>query len=190
MSTTRSLDIQFAEFGNRRFLAMPLAGTIAWSVVGLAGLLLPVRTAVYVLFVATGMIAYLGIFLSRFTGEHFLDRSRPRNTFDTLFFLTVGMSLLVYAIAIPFFLVDYTSLPLSVGVLSGLMWLPMSWFLRHWVGIAHAVARTLLVTAAWFLWPSARFVAVPAVIVVLYLLVIGVLEARWRGLAVEGTSDH
>jgi hypothetical protein len=90
---------------------------------------------------------------------------------------------------LPLFLVDYTSLPLSVGVLSGLMWLPMSWFLRHCVGIAHAVARTLLVTAAWLLWPSARFVSVPAVIVVLYLLVIGVLEARWRGLAGEGTSD-
>ena len=95
----------------------------------------------------------------------------------------------MYAIAIPFFLMDDTSLPLRVGVLSGLTWLRMSWFVRHCVGIAHAVARTLLVTAAWFLWPSARFVAVPAVIVVLYVLVIGVLEARWRGLAGEGTSD-
>jgi hypothetical protein len=63
------------------------------------------------------------------------------------------------------------------------MWMPMSWLLQHWVGIAHAVARTLLGTAAWFAWPSARFVAVPAVIVELSLLVIGVREARWRGLA-------
>ena len=73
--------------------------------------------------------------LSRFTGENFLDKSRPKNAFDSLFMLTVKMSLLVYAIAIPFFLRDYTSLPLSVGILTGLMWLPISWIIRHWIGI-------------------------------------------------------
>ncbi len=179
----RPLDVQRAEFARRRFLAMPLAGTLAWSVVGVSGLVLPDRTTVLVLFVATGMIAYLGMFLSKFTGEHFLDRTRPKNTFDALFFQTVGMSLLVYAIAIPFFMADHTSLPLSVGVLSGLMWLPMSWLLQHWVGIAHAAARTVAVTAAWFLFPASRFVAIPVVIVALYLAVIAVLEARWRRLS-------
>lgn len=135
-----------------------------------------------VLFVATGSIAYLGMFISRFTGEHFLDRSKPPNAFDRLFFHTVGMALLVFAIAIPFFLVDYTSLPLTVGILTGLMWLPISWLIDHWVGTFHALTRTLMVVGAWYVWPEARFVAIPIVIVLIYAVTIVVLEARWRRL--------
>ena len=159
---------------------MPLAGAIAWTVIGVAGIFLPPGPEVWVLFGATGSILYLGLFLSRFTGENLLDRQRPKNVFDGLFLRTVAMSLLVYAIAIPFFRVDYTSLPLSVGIMSGLMWLPFSWIIDHWVGTFHALARTTLVITVWYLLPTARFVAVPAVIVLVYAVTIIVLEARWR----------
>lgn len=179
---TRSLDQQRDEFSRRRFLAMPLAGSIAWLVAGVAGACVSPLYAVWALFIATGLIAWLGILLSRFTGEDFLDKSRPKNAFDSLFMLAVLMSLLVYAIAIPFFLRDYTSLPLSIGILTGLMWLPVSWIIRHWIGIAHAVSRTVLVLAAWYLFPAHRFVVIPAVIVVIYMFTMWVLETRWRNL--------
>ena len=178
----RTLDEQKRDFASRRFLAMPLAGMIAWVVVGVAGATLAPFPATMVLFIATGSIAYLGMFVSRFTGEHFLDRSKPRNTFDSLFFHTVGMALLVFAIAIPFFLVDYTSLPLMVGILTGLMWLPTSWLMEHWVGIFHGLTRTLAVVGAWYLWPESRFVAIPIVIVLIYAITILILETRWRRL--------
>ena len=160
---------------------MPLAGTIAWAVVGFSSFFLGPYQMIWVLFIATGMIAYLGIFISQFTGENFLAKDRPKNTFDSLFFYTVGMSLLVYGIAIPFFLIDYTSLPLTVGILTGLMWLPVSWIIQHWIGLAHAVIRTITVTAVWYLFPDERFLAIPLVIVMLYALTIPVLELRWRG---------
>lgn len=178
----RSLDQQREEFSRRRFLAMPLAGSIAWVVTGVAGACLAPFYAVWALFIATGCIASLGMLLSRFTGENFLDKSRPKNAFDSLFMLTVSMSLLVYAIAIPFFLRDYTSLPLSVGILTGLMWIPMSWIIRHWIGVAHAVVRTVAVLAAWYIFPTQRFVVIPAVIVVIYACTMLVLETRWRAL--------
>ena len=129
MDPSRSLDEQRREFASRRFLAMPLAGTIAWLVVAGGSMLLP-RYRHLVLFAATGAIAYLGTTLSKVTGEDFLDKTRPKNAFDSLFFHTVAMSLLAYGIAIPFFLVDPSSLPLSVGIISGLMWLPVSWVHR------------------------------------------------------------
>lgn len=176
----RSLDEQRAEFARRRGLAMPLAGLIAWSLVGIGGLVLPKIVEVWLLFGATGFIVYLGILMSRWTGENFLDKGRPKNVFDSLFFHTVAEALLVYAIAIPFFLVDYTSLPLTVGILSGLMWLPLSWMIQHWVGLFHAIARTFLVTAAWYLLPGMRFVAIPFVIVAIYAITIVILEQRWR----------
>ncbi len=177
---TLTLDQQRELYKSRRFLAMPLAGTIMWALVGVSSLLLAPIYTVWTLFIATGCIAYLGIFLSRFTGENFLDKSRPKNTFDSLFFHSVFMSLLVYAIAIPFFRVDYTSLPLTVGILAGLMWLPLSWIIEHWIGIFHAVTRTILIVVVWYLFPQQRFLSVSVVIVLIYVITIVVLEQRWK----------
>jgi hypothetical protein len=184
----RSLDEQRAEFARRRGLAMPLAGLIAWTMIGVAGAFLPPILAVWSLFIGAGFIVYLGIMLSRFTGEDFLDKKRPANVFDSLFFHCVAMALLVYAIAIPFFRVDYTSLPLTVGILSGLMWIPFSWIVQHWVGIFHTATRTVLVTAAWYLAPHGRFVVIPAVIVGVYVVTIAILERRWRASTVTSPA--
>lgn len=177
--TTRTLEQQLAEYRRRRMLAMPLAGTIAWLVVAVGAWLAP-RYAFLILFAATGSIAYLGIGLSKLTGEDFLDKSRPTNAFDGLFFHTVGMAVLVYAIAIPFFMAQPSSLPMSVGILTGLMWVPMSWLLQHWIGIAHAVIRAALILVVHYAFPAHRYLLVPLVIVVVYLATIVVLEQRWR----------
>jgi hypothetical protein len=132
-----------------------------------------------VLFIGTGSIVYLGIILSKFTGENFFDKSKPKNTFDRLFLMTVIMSALVYAIAIPFFIIDHTSLPLTVGILTGLMWLPFSWIIQHWIGMFHSITRILLIVAAWYLFPQHRFVIIPFIIVIIYVFTIIVLNKRW-----------
>ena len=180
LNMPRTLDEQRHEFARRRFLAMPLAGAVAWMIVGVAGVFLRPGLEVWVLFGAVGSILYLGMFFSRLTGENFLNKQLPKNGFDGLFLRTVGAAVLVFAIAIPFFRADYTSLPLSVGILSGLMWLPFSWIIGHWIGTFHTLTRTALVTASWYLFPGFRFIAVPAVIVAIYAVTIVVLEARWR----------
>ncbi|MGB5553195.1 MAG: hypothetical protein WBM83_00960 [Flavobacteriaceae bacterium] len=177
-SPKRSLEAQRIEFKNGKFLATPLAGSIAWFIVGVAGIILPIQATVWVLFIATGSIAYLGMFISKFTGEDFLDKKKPKNEFDKLFFFTVAQAILVYSIAIPFFIVDYTSLPLTVGILTGLMWLPFSWIIEHWVGIFHALARTALVLLLWYLLPEYRFVAIPFAIVFLYIITLLILKNR------------
>ena len=81
-------------------------------------------------------------------------------------------------IAIPFFLMDYTSLPMTVGVLTGLMWLPFSWIIQHWVGVFHTMTRTGIVVALWYLLPAYRFIAIPFAIVVIYILTLIVLSNR------------
>ncbi|MDP2875615.1 MAG: hypothetical protein Q8O00_05470 [Holophaga sp.] len=183
MLNNRTLEEQRHEFSSRRFLAMPIAGTIAWSVVGIASFFLPPRQLCLLLFSATGSIVYLGMFISRFTGENFLDKSKPKNVFDSLFMHSVAMSLVVYGIAIPFFLKDYSSLPLSIGVLTGLMWIPFSWIIQHWIGLFHTIARTVLILIAYYLFPSHRFLTIPAIIVVIYLITISVFEKRFRSAA-------
>ncbi|RIV21504.1 hypothetical protein DYU11_19065 [Fibrisoma montanum] len=176
----RTLEEQKQAFKEQKLLATPIAGLLAWLIVGVAGLFLSPTGKVWVLFIATGSIVYLGMFISKFTGENFLDKNKPKNTFDTLFFYTVAQALLVYSIAIPFFLVDYSSLPLTVGILTGLMWLPLSWIIDHWVGVFHAVARTIVVLVLWYVLPQHRFVAIPFAIVGIYAVTITILINRKR----------
>ncbi|MCU0627405.1 MAG: hypothetical protein MUF21_13110 [Gemmatimonadaceae bacterium] len=121
---------------------MPIAGAIAWTAIGIAGALLPLRGAVLAVFIGTGAIFYLGILVGKLTGEELLGRGRPANLFDRIFFHAVAASLCSYGIAIPFLQADPTSLPLSVGILTGTMWLPFAALAGHWIGIAHAAART------------------------------------------------
>lgn len=178
VGTVTSLDAQYAAFLDSRMLAMPIAGAIAWTGIGIAGYLLPIGLAVWALFIGAGMIFYIALLVARLTGEDLLGKQRKGNFFDQLFLCCIGQALLVYAIAIPFFLIEPTSLPLSVGVLSGLMWLPFSGLIRHWIGFFHGIVRTALVVAAWYVFPHARFVAIPVVIVAVYLVTILVLANR------------
>ncbi len=175
MSSNPTLRELRAEFNRSRMIAMPIAGTIAWTVAGVLGTMLPVGSASIALFVCTGMIFPLGILIGRLINENVLEK---KNELDGLFGLNIVMALLVWAIAIPFWLVEPTSLPLSVGILAGLMWVPMSWMMQHWIGLFHGIARTVLVLAAWYVFPSDRFVAIPGVIVIIYLISIYVLVTR------------
>jgi hypothetical protein len=174
----RTLEEQRIEFANGKFLATPLAGLIVWTIIGFVGIFLSDVIAVWSIFIGTGSIVYLGLFLSKFTGENFLDKSKPKNEFDTLFLFTVGQAILVYSIAIPFFLVNYSSLPLTVGILTGSMWLPFSWIVKHWIGIFHALARTILVLTLWYLLPEYRFIAIPFGIVLIYVITLIILKNR------------
>lgn len=179
-SSMQSLDEQLETFKRIRFIAMPIAGAIMWSLIGIAGTFLTTMYAALALFIGTGMIFYVGLFVARFTGEDLLGKERKTPFFDRLFLLTVGMSFLVFAIAIPFFLIEPTSLPLSVGILTGIMWIPLSGMIQHWIGLFHGLTRTVLIVAAWYFFPEHRFVAIPIVIVAVYLVTIYVLENRWR----------
>lgn len=178
-----SLDQQLHDFRQRRFLATPLAGTLVWLVLIFTGLFCNAKAQVLAVFIGTGSIVYLALLLSRFTGEHIRFQTKQhRNFFDTLFLSAVGMSFLVYAIALPYFMQNFRALPFAVAVLTGLMWLPMSVLIQHWIGLLHAVIRTVLCTAAWILYPEHSFVLQPVIVVAIYAFTIVVLERRWQRL--------
>lgn len=179
---TLTLDQQREEFAQARFLAMPTAGMIAWAVVGFGGAFLSPQGQVWTLWIATGSIFGLGLLIARLTGEDLLGRTRPKNEFDGLFMSAVSGAWLVFAIVVPFVQADHTSLPLTMGILAGLMWMPFSWIIRHWVGYFHAMARTLGLVVAWYLWPDHRFVVLPAIIVAVYAVTLVVLARRMRAL--------
>ena len=69
---------------------------------------------------------------------------------------------------------------MTVGILTGLMWVPFSWIIKHWIGMFHAIVRTVVVLVLWYALPDYRFVAIPFAIVVIYSITIVVLMNRKR----------
>ena len=155
-----------------RSIALPIAGAIVWAVVGAAGAVLPARQAALVLLFGSGAIFPVGLLLARVLGERLLD---DRNPLARLMGLAVLMVNLLWPVHIAFYLRDPSALPLSVGIGLGVHWIVFGWIAQHRVGLVHAISRTVLVTAAWLLWPAHRYTAVPVVIVAVYVVTIAML---------------
>lgn len=175
-----TLEEQRAAFAKKRFVAMPIAGTIVWALIGIIGLTMPTEWKIWSIWIGCGSIFYLGMGISKITGEDFFNKLIPNNAFNHLFMVGLVMALLVFAISIPFSLQDYTSTPLTVGILTGLMWMPWSWAIQHWVGYFHTLARTILILVLWFAFPDSRFVSIPFAIVAVYIVTIVVMERRYK----------
>jgi len=178
--TNLTLEQQRILFKQRRFIAMPMAGLIVWAAIGASAPFLTNAATTWLLYLGTGAIFYLGAGLSYLTGERFFSKDRQNTAFDTLFFVGMAMSLLVFGIALPVASIAPATLPLSIGILTGLMWMPLSWAIEHWVGYFHTLARTLGIVLAWYLFPDARIEAISTVIVVIYVVSLIVLERRYR----------
>lgn len=60
--SSHSLEEQRVEFSRSRFLAMPIAGTIAWAIIGITSPFVSVNLAAWILFICTGTIFALVLF--------------------------------------------------------------------------------------------------------------------------------
>ncbi len=175
-----SLEQQRHIFKQQRFIAMPLAGMLVWAAIGLVAAFVDEFVMTWILFIGTGSIFYLGSGLSYLTGERFFAKERVNTDFDKLFYVGMAMSLMVFAIALPVAAIDSATVPLSLDILTGLMWMTWFWAAEHWVGYFHAIARTVGIVAVWYLFPDSRVEAISAVIVSVYMISLLVLEDRYR----------
>ena len=185
--TQHTLEQQRELFKQRRFLAMPLAGMLVWAVIGIMSPFVSELVQVYSVWLGCGSIFYIALALSKLTGEDFFAKNRAKNTFDHLFLLTVTMCLMMFPIAMIYSTENSSSVPLTVGIIAGLMWLPFSWIIEHWIGYFHAIARTAGTVIVWLAFPEYRFAAVALVIVLTYALTLVVLEQRYR--VKQATTD-
>jgi len=176
------LEQQREDFKKNRFIAMPLAGTVVWALLGISAPFVSELTITWLLYIGTGAIFYLGAGLSYLTGERFFAKKAAKNSFGRLFFVGMIMSLMVFAIALPVAAIDHTTVPLSIGILAGLMWMPLSWAIEHWIGYFHTLTRTFGIVAAWYLFPDARVEAISAVIVAVYIVSLITLERRFQSI--------
>ena len=160
-----------------RSLALPIAGAVVWTLVAVAGLVLPGRTAAFALLFGTGAIFPIGLALAALLRERLIDNPSP---LAGLMGRSVLMVNLLWAVHLTLFVVEPSFAPLTLAIGLGLHWVVFGWVIGHPMGMVHAVLRTVLVTAAWWAFPDARVAAVGAAVVVAYVYAIAVLARRPR----------
>ncbi len=77
--------------------------------------------------------------------------------------LSLGMALAVFQS-------DLSLVPLALIIGMASHWPVVGWMYGTAIYSAHAIARVVLAVAIWFLWPEARFTALPIAIGVLYAI--------------------
>ncbi len=163
------------EHSANRSVSLPIAGAIVWLTVGLLSTQLSERLGVLVLIVGSGVIFPIGLFIAHLRDEALISSANP---LAKLMGLCVLMVNLLWALHIPLFFYAPEFVPLSLGIGLGLHWIVYSWIVRHPVGIQHAILRTLLVVAAWAVFPENRLLAVSVVIALVYVVSIRQMLTR------------
>lgn len=175
----QSLDSQRQSFilASGRFLAFPLAGAIVWLTVGVASLALPPITGVYVLVFGTGAIFPLALLLAKATKQQVFQ---PGNQFASLMGLSVLMVNLLWALH--FILAPRlpSIVPLSIALALGLHWIVFGWIIRSPLGLVHAIARTVLCSTAFLMFPANQIASVAFAVVLCYAFTIFQLLAFFR----------
>jgi hypothetical protein len=158
-----------------RSLALPIAGAIVWFIVGIAALFLPADIATYALLFGSGAIFPIGLVAARLLGENPMANNNP---LSRLMGLCVLMVNLLWALHLTLLFSGGSFFPLSLGIGLGLHWVVFSWIIGHPVGTIHAVLRTVLATALWWLLPTNPITAVALGVVVAYGYSIYTLSRR------------
>jgi hypothetical protein len=155
------------EKGANRSVSMPIAGALVWFAVALASTQLTEKMSVLVLVFATGAIFPIALLIANFRKENLVSSTNPLAKLMGYCILMVN---LLWAIHIPLLIYSPEYVVLSVGIGLGLHWVVYSWIVQHPLGIIHAVLRSLLVVACWFLLPDSQILAVGLSIVFVYFI--------------------
>jgi len=166
-----------ADFGraSNRSMSMPIAGLLAWTCVGVLGCFLAYKLSLVALFICTGMIFPVSVGIGKMRGEEVLPSKNP---LAKLMGLSAMMVNLLWAVHIPLFLYAPQFVPLSLGISVGIHWVIYSWIIQHSLGIIHAVARTVLILAAWSFFEEQRLLAVSVVVVFMYIFTLYKMGSR------------
>ena len=133
----------------------------------------------------TGAIFPIGLLVAVVLGERLLNNTNP---LAKLMGMCVLMVNLLWAVHITLLYIAPTLISLTLGISLGLHWIVFSWIIQHPLGIIHTIARTILITAAWWLFPEHRISAVAGAVVITYLYAIIALRSRRLNTVKETTA--
>lgn len=172
-----TLEALRADFENssKRSLSMPIAGAIYWFVIAVVSTQVPEKIGLLILLFGSGTIFPMALLIAKITKEQVFSSKNP---LSKLMGMSVLMVNLLWALHIPLFLYAPQFLTLSVGIGLGIHWIVYSWIIQHPLGLIHAILRTTLILAVWFLFPESRLFAVGIAVVFVYSLSIWQMVTR------------
>jgi hypothetical protein len=170
-----TLDDYRADFIRRRkgCLSLPITGCIVWSLAAIASFQAPLERANLALIVCYFLLIPISIAIARVRGEQI--GGGAANPLLRLAALCRLMVTLLWAVHLPLLVLAPAFFSLSIAIGYGMHWIVFSWTVDHPVGLLHALLRTALVSAAWWLLPDARVPAVALAVAITYLVSVGQL---------------
>lgn len=156
----------------------PIAGSVYWIAMGIAGYFLPVKTWILVAFVFSGAIFPLAWGLSIFAKVNFMkDRTATGDILGPAF----ASMLIFYPIA--FAATGYAPqlIPLILAIGMSHHWPIIGWsYGKPGIYTAHAVVRALGAFAIWVWMPDGRFTLIPFWVAAAYLGTVVAILMAWR----------
>ncbi len=144
----------------------PISGAIFWTALGIAGFYLSARTWC-VLVLSMGVLATpIAILFFR----NLVAKLALKSPLATLILPALLPVALCLGMAIAAFQTDLSLVPLALVIGMASHWSAVGWMYGTRIYSMHAVVRVVLAVAIWFMWPEARFTALPIAIGVIYAL--------------------
>jgi hypothetical protein len=150
----------------RGLLALPMTGTIVYSMAAILSLVVDPRLHNLMLTLCFWSILPIGALIGRMRGEAM--RSPANNPLFRLAAMARIMALSTWAIHIPVWIYAPSLFPITVGIGFALHWVIFSWTIGHPVGLIHLGMRIIFVLTAWHICPSNRVGAVSLGIALAY----------------------
>lgn len=152
---------------------IPLAGAVYWSVLGAAGYRLDLASWSNLAFFGSGAIFPLALlFAALFRNNFMKDQTSVGSVLAPAF---VSM-LLFWAFIVAAAREATSMIPLILAVGMAIHWPVIGWsYGRAFLFSAHAVARAVVPTALWLLFPDERLTWLPFSVAIIYLATVGAI---------------
>lgn len=166
---SRTLADLRGEFLATSTVSMPLAGMIAWALLGIASTMLADAIVMWLAVYIMALILPLAFLLDRLRGRA-LFQGRDNPVLKMFLVSIVGIGLMFpLVISAGMVTTDPDIVVLGVAILAGVIWIQYGWAADDPVGLRHAIARAVgCYLAYWFAPEGTKAAAICAVVVASY----------------------
>ncbi|MEL6362018.1 MAG: hypothetical protein AAFR21_13125, partial [Pseudomonadota bacterium] len=146
---------------------IPLAGAIYWAVLGVAGHVLDLATWANLAFFGSGAIFPLALVLAAIFRNNFM---KDKTSVGSVLLPAFISMLLFWAFIVAAAQEAPSLIPLILAVGMSIHWPVIGWsYGRTSLFSAHAIARAIIPTAIWLLYPDERLTWLPLSVSAIYL---------------------
>ena len=147
--------------------SLPAAGALYWTTLGIAGFFLEPDAWSLVAAFGSGAIFPLGIALQRPLRSNIMGKLSPLVGVAPMAVLGINLLWPLYLALL--FAGEYEFVPLALGLGMTMHWPVIGWLYGSRACLGHAITRTLMVSALWFLAPGLRFTVLPLAVAAIYV---------------------